>query len=312
MLPYIGGKNKIATHLIIPNIPEDIEIFVESFSGMMWTFFKMDITKYPFLKTIVYNDFNPLNANLFRCLKNHKVLLEECNKLPTQQKGMFPTPTECKDTFNEIQDRIFSDNFIVDNKPNYKLAAEYAFVLSQIFSGANPSKSKFIDLKGKYHSKFTSFKNKLSDIKWQKMFELITNVENMDFEDVIKKYDSPKSYFYCDPPYYIVGEGKYYSNHSFTREDHLRLVNCLKSISGKFSLSYYDFPQLSEWLPKNKYKWKSKEFAKAASAKSGKIQKKGTELLIMNYDLKLGKEIIYPKESIKLEILSRALPIKNS
>jgi hypothetical protein len=54
-------------------------------------------------------------------------------------------------------------------------------------------------------------------------------------------------------------------------------------MKGKFSLSYYDFPQLSEWFPKDEYKWESKEFAKAAMAKAGKAQTKGTELLIMNY-----------------------------
>jgi hypothetical protein len=57
----------------------------------------------------------------------------------------------------------------------------------------------------------------------------------------------------------------------------------LKSIEGKFSLSYYDFDQLSEWFPKDEYKWESKEFHKAAMAKSGKAQTKGVELLIMNY-----------------------------
>jgi DNA adenine methylase len=163
------------------------------------------------------------------------------------------------------------------------VAAKYIYVLTQVFSGANPSKSKFIDLKGKYHSKFTSFKNKLKKPEWQKMFERINFVENMDFGEVIKKYDSPTTYFYTDPPYYIVGEGSYYSNHDFDRKDHERLADCLKDIQGKFSLSYYDFPQLHEWFPETQYKWEKKEFAKAAAAKKGTKQNMGEELLIMNY-----------------------------
>ena len=155
--------------------------------------------------------------------------------------------------------------------------------MTQVFSGSNPSKSKFIDLKGKYHSKFTSFKNKLKKPEWQKMFERITFVENMDFQEVIEKYDSPTTYFYVDPPYYIVGEGSYYSNHDFGRQDHERLANCLKDIKGRFSLSYYDFPLLSEWFPKDIYTWEMKEFAKAAAAKKGTKQNMGEELLIMNY-----------------------------
>ena len=282
MLSYIGGKSKIAS-FIIPYYPKDIETYVECFSGMFWCFFKMNLNDYPNLKKIVYNDFNPLNYNLYNCVRNHERLLEECEKLVVQEKGIYPTNPICKENFNKFQKEIYSEDLIITSEPNYEVAAKYAYVLSQVFSGANPSKSKFIDLKGKYHSKFTSFKNKLKDPNWQKMFESITHVENMDFEDVIKKYDSPKTYIYSDPPYYIVGEGNYYSKHDFNREDHERLANTLKSIKGKFSLSYYDFPILSEWFPKDEYVWVTKQFAKAASAKKGEKQNMGEELLIMNY-----------------------------
>lgn len=280
---YIGGKSKIAPQLIIPNIPRDIETFVEPFSGQFWTFFKMKLEDYPNLKTVVYNDFNPLNYNMYRCLQNHKKLLEECERLVVQQKDVYPTDPICKDNFNKFQTEIYSKDLILGDEPNYEIAVKYVYVLTQVFSGANPEKSKFIDLKGKYHSKFTSFKNKLKNEKWQKMFERINVVENMDFQEVIEKYDSPTTYFYVDPPYYIVGEGNYYSNHDFDRDDHERLANVLKNIQGKFSLSYYDFVLLQEWFPEEEYKWEKKEFAKAAAAKKGKTQNMGEELLIMNY-----------------------------
>jgi len=281
MVSYIGGKKKMQTW-IVPFIPKDIETYVETFSGQFWIFFGMKLEEYPNLKTIVYNDFNPLNYNLYTCVKNHKKLLEECEKLIVQEKGVQPTNSICEEQFNNFQNELFNSNLIIGSL-NYEVAAKYVYVLTQVFSGANPAKSKFIDLKGKYHSKFTSFKNKLKNENWQKMFERINFVENLDFEDVIKKYDSPKSYFYCDPPYYIVGEGNYYSNHDFGRNDHERLANTLKNIQGKFSLSYYDFPILSEWFPKDQYRWESKLFAKAAAAKKGKSQNMGEELLILNY-----------------------------
>lgn len=281
MVSYIGGKKKMQTW-IVPFIPKDIETYVETFSGQFWIFFGMKLEEYPNLKTIVYNDFNPLNYNLYTCVKNHRKLLEECEKLIVQEKGVQPTNSICEEQFNNFQNELFNSNLIIGSL-NYEVAAKYVYVLTQVFSGANPAKSKFIDLKGKYHSKFTSFKNKLKNENWQKMFERINFVENLDFEDVIKKYDSPTSYFYCDPPYYVVGEGNYYSNHDFGRNDHERLASTLKEIQGKFSLSYYDFPLLSEWFPENEYKWEKKLFAKAAAAKKGKSQNMGEELLIMNY-----------------------------
>jgi DNA adenine methylase len=279
---YIGGKSKIAPQLIIPNIPKDIEVFIEVFGGQFWTFFKMNLTDYPNLKTVVYNDFNKLNYNMYQCLKDHKQLLQECKKLEVQKKDKHPTDPICEEQFINFQAEIFEENFTPEAY-DYEVAAKYIYVLTQVFSGANPSKSKFIDLKGKYHSKFTSFMNKLKNEKWQKMFESITFVENMDFEDVITKYDSPTTYFYVDPPYYIVGEGSYYSNHDFDRQDHERLANVLHGVQGKFSLSYYDFELLHEWFPEDQYIWVRKEFAKAASAKKGEKQNMAEELLIMNY-----------------------------
>jgi len=282
MVSYIGGKSKMQT-FIVPFIPNSIETYVESFSGMMWVFFGMKLEDYPNLKKVVYNDFNPLNYNLFRCVVNHQRLLEECEKLIVQEKDVIPTNPICGENFYLFQNEIYRDDLEFDKTPDYELAAKYVYVLTQVFSGANPSKSKFIDLKGKYHSKFTSFKNKLKKPEWQKLFESITHVENMDFQEVIEKYDSPTTYFYVDPPYFIVGEGSYYSNHDFGREDHERLANTLKRVQGKFSLSYYDFPQLHNWFPENIYKWVRKSFAKAAAAKKGKTQNMGEELLIMNY-----------------------------
>jgi DNA adenine methylase len=279
---YVGGKSKIAPQLIIPNIPKDIEMYVEVFGGQFWTFFKMNLEDYPNLKTVVYNDFNPLNYNMYQCIQDHKRLLEECEKFIVQEKDVFPTNPICREQFNRFQAEIFDENFKV--KPyDYEVAAKYIYVLTQVFSGANPSKSKFIDLKGKYHSKFTSFKNKLKKPEWQKMFERIDLVENMDFQEVIEKYDSPNTYFYVDPPYYVVGEGSYYSNHDFGRQDHERLANVLNGVQGKFSLSYYDFEQLHFFFPDNIYRWERKKFAKAAAAKKGTKQNMGEELLIMNY-----------------------------
>ena len=278
-LSYIGGKSKIGKW-IVPFIPKDVETYVEPFSGMFWVFFNMDLKEYPNLKKVVYNDFNPLNYNLYKCLQNPVELLKVVNSIPCQQVGVEPTPPIYREQFIEFQKEIFGSGFTI-NYPDYQVAAKYAYVLSQVFSGSKPETSSFIDLKGKYKSKYLTFRDKLSKPDWVEHFLRITDVENMDFQKVIEKYDGPKTYFYTDPPYWKTEN--YYSNHDFDRADHERLADCLKNIQGKFSLSYYDFPILNEWFPTDKYKWEKKEFAKAAAAKKGKTQNMGEELLIMNY-----------------------------
>jgi DNA adenine methylase len=282
MLSYIGGKSRIAPQLIIPNIPTDIENFVEVFGGMFWTFFSMDLSKYPNLKKVVYNDFNPLNYNLFKCVQNPTELLKSINSIDCQKQGVDITPSIYKEQFVKFQADLFSEN-VKQQAYDYDMAAKYVYILTQVFSGSKPETSSFIDLKGKYKSKYLTFRDKLSKPDWIEHFLKITDVENMDFDDVITKYDSPTTYFYVDPPYFKTEN--YYSNHDFDRNDHGRLANTLKNIKGKFSLSYYDFELLHTWFPEDQYRWEKKEFAKAAAAKKGVSQNMGEELLIMNYNL---------------------------
>lgn len=281
MISYIGGKARISKW-IEPFISKDIETYVEPFSGMFWVFFRMDLKNYPNLKTVVYNDFNGLNANLFSCCKDYNRLWDEISKYPCQQLGVSETPQIYSEMFGQYQNELFNSSGIVITEENkYEVAAKYVYVLTQIFSGSKPETSNYMDYKGKYRCKVLIFLDKLKDKKYREHFDRITFVENLDFSDVIQKYDSEKTYFYVDPPYWKTEN--YYSNHDFDRNDHERLANVLKNVKGKFSLSYYDFPLLREWFPKTEYVWEMKEFAKAAAAKSGVKQNMGEELLIMNY-----------------------------
>ena len=279
MLSYIGGKSKIGKW-IVPFYDKDMETYVETFGGMFWCFFNMDLKEFPNLKKVVYNDFNPLNYNLFQCIKNPELLLESINSISCQQFGEETTPSIYKEQFVEFQSEVFGSGFTI-NYPDYKVAAKYAYVLTQVFSGSKPETSSFIDLKGKYKSKYLTFRDKLSKPDWVEHFLKITEVENMDFADVIAKYDSPNTYIYLDPPYWKTEN--YYNNHDFDREDHERLAKVLHNVQGKFSLSYYDFELLHEWFPEEQYRWEKKEFAKAAAAKKGTKQNMGEELLILNY-----------------------------
>jgi DNA adenine methylase len=257
-----------------------METYVEPFSGMFWCFFNMDLEKYPNLKKVVYNDFNPLNYNLFQCVQNPSELQRVMDEIEVQQVGVIDTSIELKEKFNTFQSEIFGEGFKVGYR-DYITAAKYVYVLSQVFSGSKPETSNFIDLKGKYRSKYLAFRDKLSKPNWVDHFLKITDVENLDFQDVIEKYDSPSTYIYTDPPYWTTEN--YYSNHDFDRDDHERLAIVLNNIQGKFSLSYYDFELLHDWFPENRFRWEKKEFAKAAAAKKGTKQNMGEELLILNY-----------------------------
>jgi len=279
MLSYIDGKSKIGKW-IVPYYLEDMETYVETFGGMFWCYFNMDLTKYPNLKRVVYNDFNPLNYNLFQCVQNPSELRRALELIPVQQAGVFVTDISYKTRFEEYQTELFSSGLTI-NYPDYEIAAKYVYIVTQVFSGSKPETSSFIDLKGKYKSKYLTFKDKLSKLDWIEHFTRITHIENLDFQKVIEKYDSPSTYIYLDPPYWKTEN--YYSNHDFDRNDHERLARTLTSVNGKFSLSYYDFDLLHDWFPEPQYRWERKKFVKAAAAKKNTKQNIGEELLILNY-----------------------------
>lgn len=268
MISWIGGKSQISKW-IIPFIPKDIETYCEPFSGAFWVYLKMDLKEYPNLTKVVYNDFNNYLVNLFMSCKDYNNFHQFSLGYKSQDKEIFL----------DFQRKLIDDEKY--QMPDFERAVGFAYLCTQVWSGISPMTGKFIDLKGKYKSKFDTFKDKLKNEKYTYNLSRITDLENLDFQDVIEKYDSESSFFYIDAPYYDTEH--YYSNHDFGEQDHERLASCLKSIKGRFAMSYYYFDKLETWFPKDKYRWESQEFSKSAMATKGKSQTKAIEILIMNY-----------------------------
>ena len=177
MLSYIGGKSKIGKW-IVPFYDKNMETYLETFGGMFWCFYNMDLKQFPNLKKVVYNDFNPLNYNLFKCVQNPTELLRAINNIDCQKQGVDLTPEIYKEQFVSFQAEIFNQGFSVE-AGDYEVAAKYVYILTQVFSGSKPETSNFIDLKGKYKSKYLTFRDKLSKPDWVDHFLKITDVENL-------------------------------------------------------------------------------------------------------------------------------------
>ena len=67
--------------------------------------------------------------------------------------------------------------------------------------------------------------------------------------ELITEYDSPDTFFYCDPPYYSatrVNPNAYV--HEMSEMDHLRLLRLLNMVSGNVILSGYDHPMYNKEL----------------------------------------------------------------
>jgi len=77
---------------------------------------------------------------------------------------------------------------------------------------------------------------------------LRVQIENLPALDVIQRYDTPRTLFYCDPPYPHESRAepnKGYA-HEMTDEDHRELARILHQIQGRAAVSGYYCPLMEE------------------------------------------------------------------
>jgi len=304
-------------------IPKDIKTYSEPFSGAMWVYTSPKLD-YSHVENIIYNDYNKHMANLFACLKDHKTFLtyieNEINNgfLKTDKTGEEYKQFH-KDIFYSYKHDKSETNFLDNpptNIPDFDAGVKYAFLLTSTFNGVYPRSGGYSGIGGTNKIKLYALINKLKKKEYQEKLSKITNVHSLDFGELINMYDSEDTFFYLDPPYFSNDDngndtGKraswYGVKDSFNQETHIRLLNLIKKSKSRWALSYYDFPELSQYLPKDKFFWMEKEFFRSSASFSETKDTKGTELLILNYDpktfIKYSDDDIVEYDTIEKEII---------
>ena len=246
-IPRMGGKSKLRK-TILERIPEHT-CYVEPFFGAGWVYFGKEPSKVE-----VINDVDKELINMFRMIKYHAPEIERVLEYEFSGRDMFEEYKHCTvEYLTEIQ-----------------RAVRFLYLISQSFASKGGTYGYGTN-KGPAPQIF--YQGVLSDIK-----ERLRNtyVENKSFEDIIKRYDRPHSFFFCDPPYFeTAGYGS-----EFGQKEHLLLRDTLADIKGKFMVTINDHTQVREW-----YKdFNVKEVKVAYSvSKEQKARKEYGELIITNY-----------------------------
>ena len=240
LIPYLGEKSKFAS-FITPNIPTDISTYVEPFGGMFGVFFSLDFSKFKNVN-FIYNEINYLNYNLFDLLRYDIRFIKIIKGIKVDKERYQKA---LKEIFTETDRMTFAINWLI------------------VLTCSAPNEIGKDSWRG--DTEFEVFK-----LKW-KAYEphlnKISEILNVDYKEVISKYDSPETFFYLDPPY--MGREKYYINHDFNENSHYELSHILNNIKGRFALSYYYFDGIKELYPNCRFESKKTIM--------------GTEWLIMNY-----------------------------
>lgn len=250
-LAYMGGKSLLARK-IIPQIPAH-HCYCEVFAGAAWLLFKKEESDVE-----IINDINTDLVTLYRVVKLH---LEEFIRY-------LKWILVARDEF----DRFKKEN--PETLTDIQKAVRFYFLLKSGFAARIEKPCFNIATSSRPRLNLLRIEEELSAVhlRLSRVY-----VENKPYDAIIKRFDRPDTFFYCDPPYY--GFEDYYGKGIFSREDFLTLRDLLGGIQGKFILSINDTPEIRKI-----YKGFRTEVVETSYMAAGADKKKRvTELLIMNY-----------------------------
>ncbi|HUX48133.1 MAG TPA: DNA adenine methylase [Dehalococcoidia bacterium] len=262
---YAGGKF-YARRLILEHIPENHSCFIEPFAGGASIFFA---------KPKVENNWlNDIDAALVNCLK---IIRDRPNELIEALSGEVATKERHGYYKNEFKP-----------KDDLEKAVRWFYLNRTSYSGIMNMQNCYWGYGDKYSMRpenwprnITQSSRKLQGVK----------ITSLDFEYVLRDAEN-NAFLFIDPPYFNADQDKFYT-HAFSKQDHFRLCEILKTNQDrfKFLLTYDDSIEIRDlylWCPTILAKEWNYTINRTDDQKNGTKEKgsryKGKEIFIMNYE----------------------------
>ena len=212
-MAWVGGKKALRDE-ILARFPRNYKRYIEVFGGAGWVLFH----KPPGNDFEVFNDFNGNLVNLYRCVR------EQPEALQDELRYMLNSRLD----FEYMKGMLHSQAVLPDVRraAYYYALIRYSYAAGTSTFGSQP------------HAMWNNFP--LIESAAGRLQKVV--IENKDCVKLIRQYDRPESFFYCDPPYYNADQ--YYEAVSTDGFDHAGLADTLLGIKGKFLLSYNDCPEI--------------------------------------------------------------------
>ncbi len=251
IIPWMGGKRRLADRLM-PLFPAH-ECYVEVFCGGAALYF---LRPQP-AQTEVINDINGDLVNLYRVVQHH---LEEFVR-------QFKWALTSRQVFKWLQDAK------PDGMTDIQRAARFYYLQQHAFGGKIDGQT--------FGTATTAPAINLCRIEENLSAAHIrlagTYVENLTWEDCVKRYDRAHTFFYMDPPYWeTAGYGV-----PFEFENYERMAELMKNCKGKVMVSINDHPDIRRVF--KDFNIMETDIKYSTGSNHGRPVT-STELVIMNYD----------------------------
>ena len=251
---YPGSKTTLASW-IIDYFPDHTQ-YIEAFGGAASVLVAKERSELE-----VYNDINSDVVTFFRAIRDKpdklikwvdntprsRQLFEEyIESYPNWPDGLV----EKAGRFLFIQQNAFGGRGVTENSPTYSIEVKPSGYRENSWWG----KANHLEL----------LKQRFQHVQ----------IEQLDFEELIDKYDHEDAFFYFDPPYVDVGDDYYETEDGGF--DHERFVNAVLDMDAKWLISY------DHNIPEPLQDFHSVERTKKATLSVDNPEK--VETLTMNYD----------------------------
>lgn len=250
IIPWMGGKRRLAKH-ILPLFPEH-QCYVEPFAGGAAMFF---VRPEP-AKVEVLNDINSDLVNLYRVVQHHLEELVRQFKWSLVSRQMF--------TWLKLTD--------VRTLTDIQRAARFFYLQHTAFGGRSYGQSFGIATTSKPRLNLLRIEEALSSahLRLSQVF-----IENLSWQEIVKRYDRPHTLFFLDPPYWqLSGYGA-----EFTWDQYEEMATVMRSMKGKAILTINDHPDIAELFHEFRQQKVGIQYTVGQVAE----RKKSSELIICNW-----------------------------
>jgi DNA adenine methylase len=215
IIPWLGGKRRLAERLL-PYFPPH-ECYVEPFAGGAAMYFMRPVPA----DVEAINDVNQELVNLYRVVKHHLEELIRQFKWAFSSREIFRwhqiTPTE---TLTDIQ-----------------RAARFFYLQQSAFGGKVQGQTYGVATTAAPGFSVMRIEEMLS-AAWMRLAN--TYIENLPWQECVRRYDRAHTFFFMDPPYWQTeGYGV-----GFEWAQYEELAETLRTMKGKAMVTLNDHPDI--------------------------------------------------------------------
>ncbi len=212
-IPYVGGKAALAPKLVA--MMPTHRTYVEVFGGVAHVLFRKEPSPIE-----VYNDADDRLATLFHVLRDHFADFAARLRWTLYARSVHGAWRRIGPEGDPIED-----------------ALRTFYLLQSSMCGDRSSSWTYSRLR-RHAASYERSKAAIEAVAQR--FQGVA-IDNRDFRDIIPKWDSAETLFFCDPPYYGDAGDWFWT---FSEQDHTDLAAMLGDLKGKALVTYYDHPEI--------------------------------------------------------------------